>query len=213
MNHPSAVEILGKVGAMIQNDHIVYTSGRHGSHYINKDAIYPHTALTSQLCRWIAEAFRNENVEAVLAPAIGGVILSQWVAYHLSEMTGKDIPGVYAEKKPTDDGFVIKRGYDKLIEKKRTLLLEDVITTGISVKRVVEAARAIPSDIIAVAALCNRGGVTTEALGNVPKLFSLVDITLDSWEADECPLCQKQVPINTKVGKGLEYLARSQKKE
>lgn len=211
MSDKAALEILGQVGALIQNDHIVYTSGRHGSHYVNKDAIYPYTALTSRLCRQIAEKFKSQNVEAVLAPAIGGVILSQWVAFHLSEMYGKDIPGVYAEKKPTDDGFVIKRGYDKLIAQKRTLILEDVITTGISVKRVVEAARAIGSNIIGVAALCNRGGISAEALGGVPSVFSLVEMTLDSWEAHECPLCAKKVPINTKVGKGLEYLSHPKK--
>ncbi len=72
MNEQEVLRILGKVGAVIAKDHIVYTSGLHGTAYINKDAIYPHTATTSDLCRAIAEQFADGTVEVVIAPAIGG---------------------------------------------------------------------------------------------------------------------------------------------
>lgn len=207
----TSAEILGtlaKVDALIQDSHIVYTSGRHGSHYVNKDALYPHTAMTSELCREMAERFKDAKVDVVLAPAVGGVILSQWVAHHLSALCGRDVLAVYAEKSPSGDGFVIKRGYDKLVAGKKILILEDVVTTGISVKRVVEVTRTIGGEVLGVAALCNRGGITAKDLGDVPRLTSLVEITLDSWEEKECPLCAKGVPINTNVGKGLEFLSR-----
>jgi orotate phosphoribosyltransferase len=57
-----------------------------------------------------------------------------------------------------------------------------------------------------VAALCNRGGVTAADL-DVPALVSLVELSLDSWEAADCPLCRAGVPVNTDVGKGREFLA------
>ena len=207
----TSVEILAalaKVGALIQDSHIVYTSGRHGSHYVNKDALYPHTGMTSDLCREMATRFKDAGVDIVLAPAVGGIILSQWVAHHLTALTGREILGVYAEKAPVGEGFVIKRGYDKLVAGKKILILEDVITTGISVKRVVEATRALGGTVLGVAALCNRGGITTKELAEVPRLTSLVEINLDSWEEKECPLCAKGIAINTNVGKGLEFLSR-----
>jgi orotate phosphoribosyltransferase len=98
MNEQEALQIFGGVNAIITDSHVVYTSGKHGRAYVNKDAIYPHTRETSLLCREIAERFANDGVEVVVAPAVGGVILSQWVAHHLSEITGREVLGTYAER-------------------------------------------------------------------------------------------------------------------
>jgi orotate phosphoribosyltransferase len=207
MNQQEVLQVLGNVGAVIKDSHIVYTSGMHGSAYVNKDAVYPHTKATSDLCREIARRFVNDNVEVVIAPAIGGVILSQWTAHNLSVLSGKKVLALYAEKADGGDVFVIKRGYDKLVVGKRVLVVEDVLTTGGSAKKVVNAVAGLDGNIVGLGALCNRGGVTAEDLG-VPKLEALVDIKLDSWLPEDCPLCRDCVPINTNVGKGREYLAR-----
>lgn len=195
------MSLLEKVGALITQSHVVYTSGRHGSCYVNKDAIYPHTGLTEQICQAMAEPFLEEKIDAVLAPAIGGVLLGHGVARALSRFQSKNVLSVYAEPNP-EKSFVIKRGYDHLIRNKKVLVVEDILTTGGSVKKVVEIARQIPCDIIGVSALCNRGNVTSEMLGFVPVLKSLFKVDLDSWEPSQCPLCEKQVPINRSVGKG-----------
>ena len=208
MTEREVLEILSKVGAVITDSHIVYTSGKHGTAYVNKDAVYPHTKETSDLCRAIAEQFADDGVEVVIAPAIGGVILSQWTAHHLSEITGREVLGVYAEKVESGDAFVIKRGYDKLVAGKDVLVVEDVLTTGGSAKKVVEATRALGGNIVGLGVLCNRGGITPQDVADPPKLFALVNVKLDAWDEAECPLCVKSVPINTDVGKGREYLAR-----
>ncbi|MBI2628246.1 MAG: phosphoribosyltransferase [Candidatus Niyogibacteria bacterium] len=223
MNEQEVLQVLGKVGAVIANSHIVYTSGKHGTAYINKDAIYPHTKETSDLCRAIAEQFANDGVEVVIAPAIGGVILSQWTAHHLSEITGREVFGVYAEKETvaipdpenrgrncfTETGnFVIKRGYDKIVAEKNVLVVEDVLTTGGSAKKVVEATRALGGNIVGLGVLCNRGEIMPHDVANPPKLFALVNVKLNAWDEADCPLCAQSVPINTDVGKGKEYLAR-----
>lgn len=208
MGEQEVLQILGKVGAVISDSHFVYTSGKHGTAYVNKDALYPHTAETSRLCRAIAERFADDNVEVVIAPAIGGVILSQWVAHHLAEINGHEVLGVYAEKSESGDGFVIERDYDKLIPGKNVLVVEDVLTTGGSAKRVVEATRAIGGNVIGLGVLCNRGGITPQDVADVPKLTALVNVKLDSWSERACPLCKRNVPINADVGKGREFLAR-----
>jgi orotate phosphoribosyltransferase len=200
-------QLLARIGAVITGSHIVYTSGRHGTAYVNKDAIYPHTRETSQLCRAIAETYRGDAVEVVLGPAVGGTILSQWVAHHLSEINGREVLAVYADK-GENDGFVIRRGYDRLMRGKRVLLVEDVLTTGGSAKKVVEAARGVGAEVVGLGAICNRGGVTAKDLGDIPRFTALLDVRLESWEASECPACQKGVPVNTSVGHGKEFLAR-----
>lgn len=206
MTHFQILETMAKVGAILTNSHIVYTSGRHGDSYVNKDALYPHTEIVSQLCESIARHFLPMKIDAVAAPAIGGVILSQWTAHHLGKLMNRDIYSVYAEKTEGDD-FVIKRGYDKIIANRRVLILEDVLTTGGSVKKVIEVCKKIPCDIVGVGALCNRGNLTADELG-VKEFHTLLKVDLGSWDEKDCPLCQKNIPVNTEVGKGREFLAR-----
>ena len=161
----------------------------------------------------------------VIAPAIGGVKLSDRVAEHLSEMTNREVLAIYAEKEvvaiPDPEGhdrpcfaetgnFVIKRGYDKLIAGKNVLVVEDVLTTGGSAKKVVEATRAIGGNVVGLGVLCKRGGITLQDVANVPKLTSLVDVKLDAWDEETCPLCEQNVPVNTDVGKGREFITRKQ---
>jgi orotate phosphoribosyltransferase len=195
------LSLLEKVGALVTNSHIVYTSGKHGSAYVNKDALYPHTEITALICKAMAEPFKNEQIDAVLAPAIGGVLLGHGVARELSRFQEKNILSVYAEPTP-EKTFVVKRGYDQLIRDKKVLVVEDILTTGGSVRKVVETARKIPCEIIGVSALCNRGGITSGDLGEVPILKSLFNVTLEAWDPKDCPLCAKKIPINTALGKG-----------
>ncbi len=206
-NTKMAQAILAECQAVITDTHVVYTSGKHGSAYVNKDALYPHVWKTARLCGMIADSFIDDDVEVVIAPAVGGIILSQWTAHHLCNEGTHEVLAVYADK-TGDNGFVIKRGYDKLIKDKRVLVVEDVLTTGGSVKKVVEAVRAAGGNVIGVGALCNRGGVTEHDLADVPRLFEVVNMTLEMWDEADCPLCKRDVPINTDVGKGREFLER-----
>ncbi len=203
MNNTEIQTILERVGAIITNSHIVYTSGRHGSSYINKDALYPHIAETSTLCAHIAAQFANASVDIVAGPTIGGVIMAQWVAHHLCERTGKEVLAVYAEEQQDNHGVrqrVFRRGYDELVQGKHVLIVEDVLTTGGSARQVVAAVEKACGTPVGVGALCNRGHVTASWLG-VPRFVALVTMDLESWDANECPLCKQGVPINPRVGK------------
>lgn len=205
MTEPDVLDLLERVGAF-RKGHFVFTSGRHGDTYINKDAIYPYTRETSTLCRAMAEHFKDSNVDIVVGPAVGAAILSQWAAYHLSEMNGRDVLSVYADKDGMG-GFILKRGYDKLSAKKRVLIVEDLMTTGGSVKKVIDIVRNNGSEVVGVCVVCNRGGVTVDMIGNPPKLVSLVNVQLDSWESSECELCQNKIPVNLDIGHGREFVA------
>lgn len=202
------MKIFEESQAIITGSHIVYTSGKHGEAYVNKDAIYPHTAKVSKLCSFIAEDFENEEIDVVVGPVVGGVALAQWVAHHLSHLQGKEILAVCADK--DEESFVIKRGQDKFITGKRVLIVEDILTTGGSVKKVVETVKILDGEIVGVGALCNRGKITPEQIGEVPVLKALVNVNLEAYDEIDCPYCKKNVPINTSVGKGAEYLKKKQ---
>ena len=209
MQEERALQIFAETKAILKNLHVVYTSGLHGSEYVNKDAVYVDTEATDELCRGIAEHFQDRNVGVVVAPVEGGINLSQGVARHLTRMTGRKVLSIYADKE--GDGLVIKRGYDKYVPGKRVLIVDDVFTTGGSVKKLVEIIRRLEGKLVGIGGLCNRGGVKAEDVGEtgeVPELFALTSVQMAMYEASVCPLCKANVPITTEVGKGKEYLAK-----
>jgi len=204
------MKIFDETGA-IKTGHFVYTQGGHGPRYADKDSLYPHTKKARKLCKEIAKRFKNDGVEVVIGPAMGGIILSQWVTDYLTDLTGREVLAVYAQKNKDETGFVIKRGYDKLIEGKRVLVVEDVVNTGKSVEKVVELVRIHGGIVIGVGALVNRGGVTPQKIGNPPKFVVLLNVKFENYPEKDCPLCRDGVPINTDVGKGSDFLARKEK--
>ncbi len=206
MNEENVLDLLQKVGAF-RTGHFVFVSGLHADTYVNKNAMYLYTREMSRLCHSIAERFAGKNVEAVVGPATGGIILSQWVAYHLSEIEGREVYGAYADK-DDENGFVIKRGYDGVLKGKNTLVVEDLVTTGGSLKKVVAAARSVGANVVGAVAVCNRGGVTKEAVGDPPEFISLLTVHLNQWPEADCDLCKKGIPVNTDVGHGKDFLAR-----
>jgi len=206
------IGILKKIGAIITDSHIVYTSGKHGSVYINKDALYPHTKETAKVGKMFAEKFKNKNIDIVVAPAVGGTILSQWTAYHLSKLKKKEVLSAYTEKdkgttaSAAESQQLFRRGYDKYIKGKNVLVLEDLTTTGISVKKTVDAVCTAGGKVVAVCVMVNRDtkNITSEIIG-AP--FSWLDVfPAQAFEAKNCPLCKKNIPINTSVGHGKKYL-------
>ncbi len=210
MNNSEVMQIFVDTGAIVRDSHFVYTSGRHSSVYINKDAVYLHTNSISTLCREMGRPYDADAIDVVVGPVMGGIVLSQWVAHHLNtrRTTGETL-AIYAEK--GTDGvskqFFLGRGYDKYVPGKNVLIVEDVLTTGGSVLQVVELVRKHGGNIVGVSALCNRGNVQPAAFGGVP-IHALISINLETYAPDECPFCKQQVPINTELGKGRAFLAQ-----
>lgn len=210
MNNPEIMQQFTTVGAIITNGHFVYTSGRHSSIYINKDALYAHTKIISSLCQLMARPYYADQIDVVLGPVLGGIVLSQWVTHHLNvNRTAGETLAVFAEK--GDDGinkkFFFGRGYDKFIPGKNILVVEDLLTTGGSVRQVVEMVRGYGGNVVGVSVLCNRGNVQPADIGDV-SIDALISLSLETYTEQECPFCQQQVPINTELGKGRAFLTK-----
>lgn len=214
MQNNEVVEILKKIGAVITDSHFIYTSGKHGSVYINKDALYPHTKETARVCELFAEKYKDLDIEVVVAPAVGGTILSQWTAYHLSNLKKKEVLSAYTEKdkgtlaSAAESEHIFRRGYDKIVKGKKALVIEDLTTTGISVAKVVEAVKKAGGIVLAVCVMINRDPkkVNSQTLGF--PFESLGVIQADAYDEQECPLCKSNIPINTRYAHGKEFLAK-----
>ena len=91
---------------------------------------------------------------------------------------------------------------DKLVKGKRVLIVEDIITTGSSVMKTMDAVHGAGGHVFGVAVICNRGGLTVADLKDVTALYDLAKLPLDSWTADDCPACKEGTPLSTQYGKG-----------
>lgn len=205
MDESDILEIYQKVGGF-RSGHFVFVSGLHANTYINKNAVYPYTSEVSKMCRAVAERFKDKGVEIVVGPATGGIILSQWVAHHLAELEGREVYSAYADK--DGEGFVIKRGYEDMVKGKKTLVVEDLVTTGGSLKKVIAEARRVGGEVIGAVAVVNRGGVTKEGIGDPNEFISMLTVHMNQWPEEQCDLCKRAIPVNIDIGHGKEFLAR-----
>lgn len=199
------IDILKKIGAVITDDHFVYTSGKHGKVYINKDAVYPHTVDTSRICELFAQKHKDLEIDVVAAPSLGGIVLETWTAYHLTKLKNKEVLGVYTEKN-AEKNQVFTRGYDKLVTGKNVLVIEDLTTTGGSVLKVVNSVKNVGGNVVAVSVMVNRDPehVNSQLMG-VP-FSALAELKAEAWDEADCPMCKENKPINTNVGHGKKYL-------
>ena len=210
MTDEHIMQTLADVGAIITDSHVVYTSGRHGTAYVNKDALFLHPRVIEQLSGTMAQAYNADEIDVVAGPTVGGVILSQWIAWHLTvrRTDGGETLAVFAEEEGEGDARrrIFKRGYDLQLPGKRVAVVEDILTTGGSARKVIAAVREMGGQVIGLSAICNRGGITATDMDDIP-IHALTSVTLESWPATDCPMCQAGVPVNTQVGKGRAFLA------
>jgi orotate phosphoribosyltransferase len=206
---PSPAEItkgiLDASGALLTDGHFAYVSGEHGSGWIDKDAVYVHTERTSELGRLLAEAWAGLGAEVVCGPATGGLIMAQWTAHHLGALAvfGEHPKGFHeGDARP----FALQRHYERVVPRRRVLVVDDVVNTGYSLRGTAAAVRDAGGEVVGAGAVVNRGGATAAALG-VPELRYLLDHPLDSWPADECPLCRDGAPVNTEYAHGRDFVA------
>lgn len=165
-------------GALMKG-HFKLTSGRHSNQYMQCAQLLQYPELTEKVVGNIAEQFKNDDIDLVIGPAMGGII----VAYEVAKQLGK--PGIFTER---DNGrMVLRRGF-AIQPGQRVLVVEDVITTGGSVKEVIEVVESNGGILAGAAVLVDRSG------GQVDfgvKQVAVLTLDIASWEADECPLCKE----------------------
>jgi len=197
--------ILRAVGA-IRRGHFVYTSGLHGDTYIDKRAIYHYKTAVAKLCEEMASRFADTNIEVVIGPEQGAITLANQVSRLLSK-EHRHVAVVHA-KKDGNGGFRIQPTDIPFVRGKRVLIVEDVITTGSSLKKVVEVTRVVGGEMIGAISIVNRGKVRASDVGDIPILHHLLWLELEAYPPETCQLCRRGIPINTDVGHGKEFLAR-----
>lgn len=179
-----AEEIFLKSGAMLKG-HFRLTSGLHSPVYWEKFQVMQFPHLTEQLCRMIAEHYRNRDVQIVAGPTTGGIILAHEVGRQLG------VRSLYAEKEGEERVF--RRGFN-IDPGERVLIVDDILTTGGSIREVMAAVTQRGGRIIGVGVLVDRSG---QALDFGVPLFSCHRAVTATYRPEECPLCAQNVPLVT----------------
>ena len=191
--------------ALLADDHFVYISGDHGSGWVDKDAIFVDPQRVRRLTQLLAAAVKHLHADILCGPATGGLIVAQWTAFELG------LPAVFAEHTQPRTAqqfrgeFAFHRGYDRLVAGKRVLVVDDVVNTGLSVRQTASAVRQAGGEVVAIAALVDRGNVSAETLG-VPEYVYLLEYDIPDWPAADCPLCKAGVPVNTRYAHGQDFI-------
>ncbi|HSF05763.1 MAG TPA: phosphoribosyltransferase family protein [Methylomirabilota bacterium] len=185
------LEILKRTGAYHANDHVLLPSGQHTSEYIEKTLVTTEPSFTEGLGAVIAKHFAQWPVEVVLSTGPGALILSHCVARaHPSRpIVLYGTKGMAAGKRRVSLPVEFQR---LLREGTRVLLIEDLVSTGTTLKLLIDLVEQLGAEIVGIGCLWRR---TSVHLDDKP-VFSLVSRDFPTYNPRECPLCKKGVPLN-----------------
>ncbi len=171
-------EILKESGVLLEG-HFLLTSGRHSNKYMQCAKIFRHTKYSEELCAALAEQYQGEKIDVVIGPAMGAVQM----AYEVSRAIGCE--NFFTER--VEGRMVLRRGFE-VTQGMRCLLVEDVVTTGGSVKEVAELVKEAGGIVVGIGSIVDRSNGAVDF--GVP-FKSVYPVEVISWEADECPLCKE----------------------
>ena len=181
MKREDIIEIFKNSGAMLEG-HFLLTSGRHSDRYLQCALVLQDPDVADKLCRVLAAQIPGKKPDIVIGPALGGVTLAYEIARQLGSI------GLFAERE--NGVMTLRRGF-KIPEGARVLVTEDVVTTGGSVREVIEVVKKLGGEVVGVASLVDRSNGQVDF--GVP-FYSLLPLEVVSYPADDCPLCQTGSP-------------------
>ena len=191
MENKEYLDIFRKTGALMEG-HFVLTSGRHSSSYFQCAKVLQYPKYLNLLSKTISDHFKTLNINTVISPAVGGIVIGTRVGGDLDKKT------IFAER---DDGnMILRRGFS-ITPGEKILVVEDVITTGGSVKEVMQAVEELGGEVVGVGIIVDRSN------GNViihENQFSIVKLEVQSFDENEIPEDLAKIPIEKPGSRSLK---------
>lgn len=175
------LKIFEESGALLKG-HFRLTSGKHSNQYMQCAKVLQYPQHAARLGEELAQAWRDQEIDVVIGPAMGGIL----VAHEVGRALGTKV--LFTERE--NGVMTLRRGFE-LNPGEKVLVVEDVITTGGSVKEVLEVVRKLGAEPVGVGVIVDRsGGKADFGLPHV----SLLKIQIETFEPEDCPLCAEGIP-------------------
>jgi orotate phosphoribosyltransferase len=185
VNQDELKELFRKNNALLTG-HFLLSSGLHSDTYFQSALILQYPKEAAKLAQALAEKLKEKDLEfdLVISPALGGLIIGQEMARVLG------VRAIFTEK--VDGKSTLRRGFS-ISRGERVLIVEDVITTGLSTKEVMDTVKPLGAQIRAVVSLVDRSAGKVDL--DVPR-FSLLSLEVKSYKSEDCPMCKSgSIPI------------------
>lgn len=192
MNQDQVLDEFRAAGALLEG-HFILSSGLHSPVFFQKNAVFMDPARTERLCRALAEKARAAfgKIDVVVSPAVGAIIPGYETARHLGAKA------MFVERE--QGVFKLRRGFE-IGPDERVLMVEDVITTGLSSRECIEAIRGHPGELVGAACLIDRSGGRAD-IG--ARLVSLALVDAPAYPADQLPPELAAIPAVKPGSRGL----------
>ena len=177
------LEILKEAGVLLEG-HFLLTSGRHSNKYLQCAKIFQNAKYSEELCEDLAKLYKDSGVDVVIGPAIGAILISYEVSRHLGT------PNIFAERDA--DGVMTLRRSFEITKGQNVLVVEDVVTTGGSVREVIKLVKDAGGEVVGVGSIVDRTGGKVDF--GVP-YKAVLSVKVESFEPDNCPICAKGIPV------------------
>ena len=179
---------LFELAGAIRHGHFELSSGLHSDTYVQCALVLQYPRFAEKLGQALAALFSDARIDAVVSPAMGGVIIGQEVARALpthGDTTGGGVPAMFVERDASGT-MCLRRGF-ALKPDTHVLVVEDVWTTGGSTQEAISVVEEAGGRVVAAGALIDRSGGKIEF---PVESNALLELTIESYEPDDCPLCR-----------------------
>lgn len=181
LTNEQAIALLEEKQAILTG-HFLLTSGRHSDRYVQCAKLFQYADTSELICASLARQFANAHIDLVAGPAVGGIIM----AYEMGRQLG--VRNIFAERE--NGVMTLRRGF-AVQPGERVLVVEDVVTTGGSVKEVIELLRTAGAEVVGVGSVVDRSAGRVDF--GVP-FHAAVSMEVISYDAAECPLSKTGTP-------------------
>ncbi|MBU2444688.1 MAG: orotate phosphoribosyltransferase [Bacteroidetes bacterium] len=192
MTDKEKLQIFRETGALLEG-HFLLSSGLHSNVYFQCAKVLQYPKYATLFCEEIASHFANLEIDLIISPALGGILVGQEVARLLNKKS------IFTER--IENVMTLRRGFE-ISKGERVLICEDVVTTAKSSREVADIVNQLEGKIIGIGSIVDRSNGLAKFDYD---FFSTIKISAETYTANECPLCQKQMAIekpgSRKIGK------------
>lgn len=177
---------------VLKTGHFLLSSGLHSGKYFEKFRILENPELVQMLGKMIAEHFKNKQISIVCGPTTGGVIIAYEVARQMR------LKCIFAETKPYEPGRIIRRGFI-VPDGAKILIVDDILTTGGSIKETIEALKSFSGKVVGISVLIDRSAepLNFSQIVSGIDFFACYKIAVENHKPENCPLCKSNIPLQT----------------